>query len=109
MAKSSSFTDTSLKMDSLSVIGPPKNGQKWPFVRKNSDVSPLFYGQMPQKEALSVNPHHNGHKFTDKSPENDGLSVKFILLTDKSAKIGSLSVKLSDILARCSKKKKSVP
>ena len=58
---------------------------------------------------MSVNPHHNGQKFTDKSPENDGLSVKCVLLTDKSAKIGSLSVNLSEILAHCPKKKKSVP
>ena len=30
--------------------------------------------------------------FTDKSLENDGLSVKCVLLTDKSAKNGTLSV-----------------
>ena len=35
---------------------------------------------------MSVNPHHNGQKFTDKSLENAGLSVKCVLLTDKSAK-----------------------
>ena len=58
---------------------------------------------------MSVNPHHNGQKFTDKSHENDGLSVKCVLITDKSAKIGSLSVNLSEILAHCPKKKKSVP
>ena len=52
-----------------------------------------FYGQMLQKPALSVNPHHNGQKFTDKSLKNGGLSVKCVLLTDKSAKIVSLSVK----------------
>ncbi|MGO5156410.1 hypothetical protein ACTQ2W_08710 [Ligilactobacillus ruminis] len=44
--------------------------------------------------------------FTDKSPENDGLSVKCVLLTDKMVKNSSLSVNLSEILARCSKKKK---
>ena len=65
-----------------------------------------LYGHNPGKRLLSVNPHHNGQKFTDKSPENDGLSVKCVLLTDKLAKIGSLSVKLSEILARCPKKKK---
>ena len=48
---------------------------------------------------LSVNPHHNDQKFTDKSPENDGLSVKCVLITDKSAKIDALSVNLSEILA----------
>ena len=51
-----------------------------------------------KKPALSVNPHHNGQKFTDKSLENVGLSVKCVLLTDKSSKIGSLSVNLSEIL-----------
>ncbi|EGM52576.1 hypothetical protein LRU_01020 [Ligilactobacillus ruminis SPM0211] len=49
---------------------------------------------------MSVNHHHNGPKFTDKSLENTGLSVKCVLLTDKSAKIGSLSVNLSEILAK---------
>nr|WP_235728075.1 hypothetical protein [Ligilactobacillus ruminis] len=38
-----------------------------------------------------------------------GLSVKCCFLTDKSAKIGSLSVNLSEILAYCPKKKKYVP
>ena len=68
-----------------------------------------FYGQTLQTAVLSVNPQHNGQKFTDKSHENDGLSVKCVLITDKSAKIGSLSVNLSEILAHCPKKKKSVP
>jgi len=48
---------------------------------------------------LSVNPHYNGQKFTDKSLENDGLSVKCVLLTDKSSKTKALSVNLSEILA----------
>ena len=39
----------------------------------------------------------------------DALSVKCVLITDKSEKIGSLSVNLSEILAHCPKKKKSVP
>mgnify|MGYP004461002011 CR=1 FL=1 len=51
LAKSLPFTDTSMKMD-----------------------------------ALSVNSHHNGQKFTDKSLENAGLSVKCVLLTDKLSK-----------------------
>ena len=68
-----------------------------------------LYGHNPKKPALSVNLHHNGQKFTDKSPENVGLSVKCGLLTDKSAKIGSLSVNLSEILACCPKKKKFAP
>ena len=37
------------------------------------------------------------------------MSVNCGLITDKSAKIGSLSVNLSEILAHCPKKKKSVP
>nr|WP_270397413.1 hypothetical protein [Ligilactobacillus ruminis] len=41
---------------------------------------------------MSVNPHHNVQKFTDKSLKNADLSVKCVLLTDKSSKIGSLSV-----------------
>ena len=43
----------------------------------------------PKSRLLSVNPHHNGQKFTDKSLENAGLSVKCVLLTDKPAKNGS--------------------
>ena len=58
-----------------------------------------FYGQTLQKTALSVNSQYNGQKFTDKSPENAGLSVKCVLLTDKLAKNGHLSVKLDEILA----------
>ena len=41
--------------------------------------------------------------------EMDALSVKCGLLTDKSAKIGSLSVNLCEILADCPKNKKYVP
>ncbi|WP_338154907.1 hypothetical protein [Ligilactobacillus ruminis] len=48
---------------------------------------------------MSVNHHHNGQKFTDKSLKNVGLSVKCVLLTDKSAKNGTLSVNLEGILA----------
>ena len=54
--------------------------------------------KMVKNGLLSVNPHHNEQKFTDKSLENVGLSVKCVLLTDKSSKIGSLSVNLSEIL-----------
>ena len=49
--------------------------------------------KMVKNRRLSVNPHHKGQKFTDKSPENDGLSVKCVLITDKPAKNGALSVK----------------
>ena len=52
-----------------------------------------FTDKCSKQPVLSVNLHHNGQKFTDKSPENDGLSVKCVLITDKSAKNGSLSVK----------------
>ena len=37
--------------------------------------------------------------FTDKMVKNGRLSVKYVLLTDKSAKKGTLSVNLSEILA----------
>ena len=77
-----------------------QNGQKRPFVRKNSGVlDQVLRTKWSKKTALSVNPHHNGQKFTDKSLENASLSVKCVLLTDKSAKIGSLSVNSSKILA----------
>ncbi|HCI89364.1 hypothetical protein GKC77_06900 [Lactobacillus ruminis] len=58
---------------------------------------------------MSVNSPHNGQKFTDKSPKNDGLSVKYVLLTDKSAKKGTLSVKFERNLGESPKIKKSVP
>ncbi|WP_353935288.1 hypothetical protein [uncultured Ligilactobacillus sp.] len=41
---------------------------------------------------MSVNSQYNDQKFTDKSLENAGLSVKCVLLTDRSAKNGTLSV-----------------
>ena len=59
-----------------------------------------LYGHNPKKRLVSVNPHHNVQKFTDKSPENAGLSVKCVLLTDKIGKNGRLSVNLSEILDR---------
>ncbi|RGK47115.1 hypothetical protein DXD09_03935 [Ligilactobacillus ruminis] len=49
---------------------------------------------------MSVNSHHNGQKFTDKSLKIPCLSVKCVLLTDKSSKIGALSVNLNEILTR---------
>ena len=52
-----------------------------------------------KKCLLSVNFHHNGQKFTDKSLKNAGLSVKCVLLTDKSSKMAALSVNLDEILA----------
>ena len=75
-----------------------QNGQNQHFVRKNSDVSDsVLRTNAPKKPLVSVNPHHNGQKFTDKSPENAGLSVKCVLLTDKMVKNGRLSVNLSEI------------
>ena len=94
-----------------------KNGhfvRNWPAPKmaitdkmvKNSRLSvkiqtfgPGFTGKCSKKRLVSVNPHHNGQKFTDKSPGNDVLSVKCVLITDKSAKIDALSVNLSEILA----------
>ena len=43
------------------------------------------------------------------NPKNDGLSVKYVLLTDKSAKKGTLSVKFERNLGESPKIKKSVP
>jgi len=53
-----------------------------------------LYGHNPKNSLLSVNYQHNGQKFTDKSLENGGLSVKCVLLTDKPSKKDYLSVKL---------------
>ena len=108
MAKSLSFTDTSMKIEILSVNGPlekwrlRQNGQKQPFVRKTGfrRFEPGFTDKRSKKPDLSVNPHHNGQKFTDKSLKNACLSVKCVLLTDKSSKIGAFSVNLNDILFR---------
>ncbi|WP_288616500.1 hypothetical protein [uncultured Ligilactobacillus sp.] len=69
------------------------------FVRKWPARKMPITDKMVKNILLSVNPHHNGQKFTDKSPKNDVLSVKCALITDKSAKIGSLSVNLNEILA----------
>ncbi|MSB44399.1 hypothetical protein GKD00_07695 [Lactobacillus ruminis] len=49
---------------------------------------------------MSVNHQHNDQKFTDKLLENAGLSVKCVLLTDKSSKMKPLSVNSSEILDR---------
>ena len=58
-----------------------------------------FTDKMVKNGRLSVNPQHNGQKFTDKSLEEAGLSVKCVLLTDKRLKNPCLSVNLSEILA----------
>ena len=58
---------------------------------------PGFTDKCSKKRLVSVNPHHNVQKFTDKSLENAGLSVKCVLLTDKMVKNGRLSVNLSEI------------
>ncbi|WP_172713661.1 hypothetical protein [Ligilactobacillus ruminis] len=43
-----------------------------------------FTDKCSKKPALSVNPHHNGQKFTDKSSEKAGLSVILSEILDKS-------------------------
>ena len=60
--------------------------------------NPGFTDKCSKKWLLSVNPHHNGQKFTDKSLGNAGLSVKCVLITDKSSKTAALSVNLNEIL-----------
>ena len=50
--------------------------ENWEFVRKWSARKVPITDKMVKNGSLSVNPHHNGQKFTDKSPKNDGLSVK---------------------------------
>ena len=67
--------------------------ENWEFVRKWSSRKVPITDKMVKNNLLSVNLPHNDQKFTDKSPKNDGLSVKCVLITDKSAKMGTLSVK----------------
>ena len=67
--------------------------ENWEFVRKWSSRKVPITDKMVKNSLLSVNLPHNGQKFTDKSPENASLSVKCVLITDKSAKMGTLSVK----------------
>ena len=74
-----------------------KNGH---LVRKRPARKMAITDKMVKNSRLSVNPHHNGQKFTDKLPGNAVLSVKCVLLTDKSSKMSSLSVKLDEILTR---------
>ena len=69
------------------------------FVRNWSARKMAITDKMVKNGRLSVNLPHNDQKFTDKSPKNDGLSVKCVLITDKPAKNGSLSVNSSEILA----------
>ena len=63
------------------------------FVRNWSARKMAITDKMVKNPCLSVNLPHNDQKFTDKSPKNDGLSVKCVLITDKSVKMGTLSVK----------------
>ena len=46
------------------------------FVRKWPARKKAITDKMIKNGRLSVNPHHNGQKFTDKSLKNAGLSVK---------------------------------
>ena len=67
------------------------------FVRKWPARKIPITDKCSKQPVLSVNLHHNGQKFTDKSPENEGLSVKCVLLTDKRLKNPCLSVNSSEI------------
>ena len=62
--------------------------------------NPGFTDKCSEKRLVSVNHQHNDQKFTDKSLENADLSVKCVLLTDKSSKKDALSVNSSEILDR---------
>ena len=69
-------------MDVLSVNGLLKKWQlrtKWSKMavcpQKFRRFGPGFTDKLSEKRLLSVNPHHNGQKFTDKSLEMAGLSV----------------------------------
>ena len=82
LAKSLSFTDKSLKMGMMSVNGLIENWRlrtKWsksavcPYKFSRFDL--VFTDKCSKKPALSVNHHHNGQKFTDKSAQNGTLSV----------------------------------
>ena len=77
-----------------------KMGKNGRLSVKIQPFRPGFTDKCSKKRLVSVNPHHNVQKFTDKSPENAGLSVKCVLLTDKMGKNGRLSVNLSEILDR---------
>ena len=69
-------------------------------VRKRPARKMAITDKMGENSRLSVNSQHNGQKFTDKSPENADLSVKCVLLTDKTSKMGSLSVNSNEILVK---------
>ena len=57
------------------------------------------YGHIDENGASVRNWPARKMAITDKSPENAGLSVKCVLLTDKPSKMCSLSVNLNEILA----------
>ena len=77
-----------------------KMGKNGRLSVKIQPFRPGFTDKCSKKRLVSVNPHHNVQKFTDKSLEMAGLSVKCVLLTDKIGKNGRLSVNLSEILDR---------
>ena len=60
-----------------------------------------FYGQMIQKAGFVRKSSSKWSKIYGQITENAGLSVKCVLLTDKSAKTKALSVNLNEVLARC--------
>ena len=70
------------------------------FVRNGPVRKMAITDKCSEKRLVSVNHQHNDQKFTDKSLENAGLSVKCVLLTDKSSKMKPLSVNSSEILDR---------
>ena len=69
-------------------------------VRKCPAPKKAITDKMGKNGRLSVKIQPFRPGFTDKSPENAGLSVKCVLLTDKMGKNGRLSVNLSEILDR---------
>ena len=62
------------------------------FDKITAVYGPGFTDKCSENRLVSVNPQYDGQKFTDKSLENVSLSVKYVLLTDKSSKMEVLSV-----------------
>jgi len=64
-----------------------------------SDEIVAVYGQIDENGGFVRKWLARKMAITDKSLVNAGLSVKFVLLTDKSSKMAVLSVNLDEILA----------
>ncbi|WP_431844785.1 hypothetical protein [Ligilactobacillus ruminis] len=58
------------------------------------------YGHIDENEPSVRKRPARKMAITDKRVKNSRLSVKYVLLTDKSSKIDALSVNLSEILAK---------